>query len=170
MSASSPRGPRGGSAFRGAPRGAASTARSTRGSTRGTLTTAAQGRGRGRGVSTSTGAGADGEGLLQKLRTGTVHRGSDHGPTANGRGQSNSAGQKMGLLTIAQGRERATATPSSTVRGRGHLTKTFNSPARSASAPGSRSSSPALSSSVRDFMDNMTIRFQSVSRTLLLVG
>ena len=168
MSASTPRSQRGGSNVRGA-RGSAMAAQPTRGSTRGT-TTSARGRGRGRGTSSSPATTASGEGLLQKLRTGTVQRGSGDGMTLGGRGQRITSHEENGRLTTSEGRGTPRGSTTSTHRGRDHLSKTFNTPARSSSAPQSRSSSPAPPSSVRDFMNDVTARFQSVRSPSLLVG
>ena len=85
MSASTPRVQRGGGASRGT-RGPTPTARSSRGSFRGAITSPARGRGRGRGASNSSGTAQTGEGLLQKLRSGTVQRGSEDGNASVGRG------------------------------------------------------------------------------------
>ncbi len=156
MSAPTARGQRGGSSFRGL-RGSAHATQSFRGSARGSTTNAARARRRG------------GEGLLQKLREGTVPKGADHGATQGGRGLYKLDIHRDGNLTTTSGRGATRASTTSTPRGRGHLTKTFNAQPRPSSAPQSRSASPAPSS-IRDFMNDATTRFQSVSLSPFLVG
>ena len=164
MSAFAPRGQRGGSNVRGS-RGSATPSQSFRGSARGSATSPARGRGRGRGGAPSSG----GEGLLQKLRTGTVTRGSDNGATPGGRGESQVETRENNSLTSNTGRGNTRASASFTPRGRGNLTKTFNNPSPASSPPQSRAASPAPSS-LRDFMDNANTRFQSVSPSPFPVG
>ncbi|KIW20694.1 hypothetical protein PV08_01271 [Exophiala spinifera] len=150
MSAPSTRGQRGGSSTRGnrvsqsfPPRG--------RGSTRGTPKPLQAGRGRGRGAAAANASSNGGDGLLQRLRAGTVKRGSDNGGT-----------------TPTRGRGASTTTPSSTTsirgrgRGRGFLSQTFNTPKSPASTPPvSRTASPAPTNH-RDFMNTAYTRFQEL--------
>jgi hypothetical protein len=140
MSASAPRGPRGGSASRGARAGA----NLSRGSARGSSTRGRGGSGRGRGASSTNTA----SGLLQQLRSGTIQRGEGTGHSIS--------------------RARAPAS-TGTVRGRGHLSQSFNTNDNAPRKTLSRSSSPAPTS-VRDFMNHATARFQLVSNPPIPAG
>ncbi|KAJ9633901.1 actin cytoskeleton and mitosis protein [Knufia peltigerae] len=149
MSAPSTRGQRGGSSTRGG-RGSQSFTPRGRGSTRGQPKPLQAGRGRGRGAASANTSSNSGDGLLQRLRAGTVKRGSDNGGTTPIRGRG------------------ASTTPSSTPntrgrgRGRGFLSQTFNAPNSPASTPPvSRTASPAPTNH-RDFMNAAYARFQEL--------
>jgi hypothetical protein len=171
MSAPTRRGQRGGSTFRGA-RGSTPTAQPTRGSTRGSSAMSNREMGRGSGASIAGGSSAKGDGLLQKLRSGTVQRGSDSG-APGGRGWFNTGGQSKKSLTLGSGRgatRASTSSTSSTPGGRGHNSNISTTAARPNSAPQSRSASPAPASSFRDSKDDVNARFQFVSPPYLPVG
>jgi len=147
MSALAPRN-RGGNTSRGS-RGAANSP-PNRGTSRGRQANAARGTTRGRGTSAGTSAAGAGEGLLQKLRTGGLQRGSTTGANPGGRGKRKKRRPPGAIskakLTDAQGRGTPRASTAQTARGkgRGHFSKTtFDSPASDDSTPNSRPAPPA---------------------------
>ena len=163
MSASTPRGQRGGSPFRGA-RGAMTSAGAGRGSAPGSRSSFARGRGRGRA---GAAASASGQGLLQQLRSGTLQRNPQSDATQAGRGEvvqtAINRPTSEWWLTSSTGRgERPATPPSARGRGRGFISKTFIVQSQSSSAPVSRTSSPAPAFSMND----TNARFQSVSAHL----
>ncbi len=86
MSAPSIRGQRGGNSTR-VGRATQSIPPRGRGGPRGQPKSAPAGRGRGRGGPSATASATSGDGLLQRLRAGTVKRGSDNGTTTPTRGE-----------------------------------------------------------------------------------
>ncbi len=88
MSAPSIRGQRGGNSTR-VGRATQSIPPRGRGGPRGQPKSAPAGRGRGRGGPSANASAASGDGLLQRLRAGTVKRGSDNGTTTPTRGELN---------------------------------------------------------------------------------
>ena len=147
----------------GVARGPATTP-STRGSSRAAFSNTSRGRGRGRGsTSTSTPGNANGEGILQKLRTGTLQRNGD-GPQANARGKRNNleeelSGNETEIFHIGRG---------STARGQSNATRAKGSTARSSrQSPTPRSQistpTPATTSNYRDFTNQMSEKYNLVS-------
>ncbi|KIX09959.1 uncharacterized protein Z518_01040 [Rhinocladiella mackenziei CBS 650.93] len=151
MSAPSTRGQRGGSgAARGA-RAAPFTATRSRDSNQGSTKSVSPARGRGRGRAGATAASTSGDGLLQKLRAGTVKRGSDNTTSSSSSGRGRSASTTAPFTPNSRGRGRG--------RGRGHLSQTFITPKSPAPTPEPRRSSPTPSNH-RDFMNNAFAKFQ----------
>ncbi|KAJ9494718.1 actin cytoskeleton and mitosis protein [Exophiala xenobiotica] len=149
MSAPSIRGQRGGSSTRGG-RATQSIPPRGRGGSRGQPKPASAGRGRGRGGSSVNASATSGDGLLQRLRAGTVKRGSDNGTTTPTRGRGGSSSAPFTPNVGGRG------------RGRGFLSQTFNTPRSQDSTPsGSRTSSPAPTNH-RDFMNTAYARYQEL--------
>jgi hypothetical protein len=135
MSALAPRG-RGGNPARGS-RGATASTFNNRGASRGRQAAAARGSTRGaRG-------GSSGQGLLQQLRTGTVARNAENVGTAGGRGAQRKSIRDGQRLTDCKGRGAPRGTTTTRGRGRGNLTRSFNTPAANDSPANTRGSSPA---------------------------
>ncbi|OAP61197.1 hypothetical protein AYL99_03398 [Fonsecaea erecta] len=146
----STRGQRGGTSTRGG-RGTPSQSTRGRGSTRGSVNT----RGRGSGAGANVGASnTNGEGLLQRLRAGTVKRGDDNGSSVRGRGRGGGIGNTTPSVNGSRGRG----------RGSTHLSQTFSTPKSQASKPGSRAASPAPTSH-RDFMNMAYNKFQTLKQS-----
>lgn len=137
---------------------------STRGNSRAAFSNTSRGRGRGRGsTSTSTSGSTNGEGILQKLRTGTLQRNGD-GSQANARGKRNNfeeglSGNEAEVLRTGRG---------STARGQSNATRAKGSTARSSRqspTPHSQTSTPtpATTSNYRDFTNQMSEKYNLVS-------
>jgi hypothetical protein len=164
MSALAPRG-RGGNPARGS-RGATSSTPNSRGASRGRQ--AAASRGSTRGVR----GGSSGQGLLQQLRTGTVARNGQDAGAAGGRGmqlRSIRDGQRL-IEYTGRGAPRGTTTTRG--RGRGNLTRSFNTPAANDSPTNSRASSPAPMGSfdATAVSGDVTQRYNQVRPLLLPLG
>jgi len=178
------RGQRGGSATRGGGRATPFQPTRGRGSFRGgsaTPTTTPRGRGRGRGAPANTSPSVGGDGLLQKLRAGTVNRGAEDATTTPGGGtrvpkltarpmvarQAHHA-KKYQAGRGATAGNRGAFTPNNARarggrgRGRGFVSQNFiEAKAPSSTTTPSRTSSPAPNNQ-RDFMNAAIDRFTVV--------
>lgn len=140
MSALAPRA-RGGNPARGS-RGATSTPFAGRGASRGRQAAAARGSTRGaRGAAVSSSSG--GQGLLQQLRTGTVARNGQDGGAATGRGAFTVDQIIQENTDFWSGRGATRGTAPARGRGRGNLTRSFDTFSNNDSPAQSRGSSSA---------------------------